>query len=222
MRKFILTLGLLTIFLTACSGLVGRSAKPTDGEATLVPVKKTLGLFYPIADTHYQMAAISASPDSRDSGSYDLSQLFTSRRYDYGAYNYVFLDVNAEKVHALLPNNESLILSVQGYPTPTSSTDAPQIPVSWWLYTVVTKDTDQNSQLTSADLKTLSISDVGGNGYTELVSDVEWVLGNIYKTGDKLLVIYRSKDKNFLTSIDLTSHKVITTSELPSFGNDVK
>lgn len=221
MRKFILTLGLLAVFLTACSGLVGRSAKPTEGDATLVPVKKTLGAFYPIAGTHYQMAAISADTDG-SGGRFDLSELFTSRLYNYGAYNYVFLDVDAEKVRALLPNNESVILSIQGYPTPPDSTDLPQIPVSWWLYTVVKKDTDQNGQFTSTDLKTLSISDVGGNGYTELISDVEWVLGNIYKTGDKLLIIYRSKDKNFLTSIDLTTRKVITTSELPSFGNDVK
>jgi hypothetical protein len=223
MRKFILTLSLFTVFLTACSGLVGRSAKPTDGEATLVPVQKTLGAFYPIAGTHYQMASIAtdqSASDSRSNG-YDLSQLFSSGRSDYGVYNYVFFDVEAEKVQALLPDNQNIILSVQGYPTP-NATVTPEISIAWWLYTLVKQDTNEDGALTYTDSKTLSISDVGGNGYTELIVDVEQVLGDAYKDGNKLLVIYRSKGKNFLASIDLTTRKVTRTSEFPSFGNDVK
>jgi hypothetical protein len=221
-RKIILPFGLLLILLTACSGLVGRSGQVIDATNTPVPDSKMLGTFYPINGTHYQMAAIIDAPgSSRNSGS-DYSQLFTSRRYDYGVYNYVFLDVNAEKVHALLPHNSNIIQSVRGYPTPVSTADdVPPPPVSWWLYTIQS-DTDKDGKLTSEDLKTLSMSDVGGLGYTELIHDVERVLAEVYRDNNTLLVLYHSKDKNFMASIDLTTGKVIKTSELPSFGEDVQ
>lgn len=222
MRKMILPFGILLVLLTACSGLVGRSGQVGDATNTPLPDSKMLGTFYPIAGTHYQMSAIIDAPGSSRSANTDYSELFTSRRYDYGVYNYVFLDVEAEKVHALLPHNSNIILSVHGYPTPISTADdVPPPPVSWWLYTVQS-DTDQDGKLTSKDLKTLSISDVGGLGYTELIHEVEYVLAEVSKDNNLLLVLYHSKDKNFMSSIDLASQKVIKTSELPSFGEDVK
>jgi hypothetical protein len=98
----------------------------------------------------------------------------------------------------------------------------PKIVVAWWLYTLVKADTTKDGQLSSADQKTLAISDVGGKGYTELVSGVDQVLGDAYKDGDILLLIYRTGDKNFLARVDLASRKVIKTTEIQSFGADVK
>lgn len=221
-RKIILPLGLLLVLLTACSGLVGRSGKTGDATNTPVPDSKTLGTFYPILGTHYQMSAIIDAPGSSRGASADYSELFTSRRYDNGVYNYIFLDVDAEKVHALLPNNANIIQSVRGYPIPVhTADDVPPPPVSWWLYTIQT-DTNLDGKLTSEDLKTLSMSDVGGSGYTELIHDVERVLAEVYRENNTLLVLYHSKGKNFMSSIDLATQKVIKTSELPSFGEDVK
>ena len=220
MRKMMLILGLLTLILAACSGMVGRSGnKELNTSGTPIPVKKVLGGFHPIDGTQYQLASIDIP--SEGGGRYDFSQLFSSGRSDYGVYNYVFWDTQSESVYALLPSNEDSILSIQGYPVPDSNA-TPKIPVAWWFYTLAKDDTNQDEKLTLADEKTLAISDVGGKGYTELVSGVDVVLGDVYKDGNILLLIYRAKDKNFLAHVDLTSRKVTQTTELPSFGDDVK
>lgn len=222
MKRVFLLLGMFALMLTACGGLVGRTVKSIDGSNTPVPVKKVLGAFYPIDGTHFQLASIATEQgDSGSSRGYDFSQLFSYGRSDYSVYNYVFLDVDSESVYALLPTNDDAILSIQGYPVPNASVE-PKVPVDWWLYTLVKSDTNKDQQLSYADLKTLAISDVGGKGYTELVSGVDQVLGDVYKDGNVLLLIYRSSGKNFLAHVDLNSRKVSKTTELPSFGADVK
>ncbi len=225
MKKIIFVLSALTIMLTACGGLVGRSVKGVENDANgtpVVAVTKVLGAFYPIEGTQYQLASIStAQGESSRAASYDFSQLFSYGRSDYGVYNYVFLDVESELVYPLLPTNANVITSIQGYPVPNSNV-TPKIPVAWWLYTIIKKDTNKDGQLSYVDLKTLAISDVGGKGYTELIQDVDQVLGDVYKDGDILLLIYRANDKNFLARVDLASRTVSKTTELPSFGADVK
>lgn len=225
MKRLIFALSALALLLTACGGLVGRSARGIEsGEngGTPVAVTKVLGAFYPIEGTQYQLASIStAQGESSRAASYDFSQLFSYGRSDYSVYNYVFFDVENETVSPLLPSNANVITSIQGYPVPKSDV-TPKIPVAWWLYTLVKKDTNEDGQLSYLDLKTLAISDVGGKGYTELVKDVDQVLGDVYKDGDILLLIYRANDKNFLARVDLVARKVSKTTELPSFGADVK
>ena len=226
MKKLTLALSILAMLLTACGGLVGRSVRGEESNVeggTPETVKKNLSMFYPIEGTHYQLANISAGQvsESSRSSSYDFSQVFSSGRSDYGVYNYVFFDVESESVYALLPTNENMITSIQGYPMP-NSTVTPKVSLAWWLYTLVKKDTNQDGMLSALDKKTLAISDVGGKGYTELVSGVDQILGDVYKDGDILLLIYRASNKKFLAHIDLVSRKVSKTSELPSFGADVK
>lgn len=224
MRKIFFALSALVILLTSCSGLVGRSdgGKELNASGTPVPVKKTLGIFYPIQGTQYQLASITPQQDEASrSANYDFSQLFSSGRYDYSVYNYVFLDTANESVYSLLPTNEDAILSIEGYPEPDPNA-TPKIPVAWWLYTLVKKDTNADGELSSADQETLAVSDVGGKGYTELIDGVDHVLADVYKDGNVLLIIYHTNGKNFLASIDLASRKVTKTTELPSFGEDVK
>ena len=220
-RNIVFAFGALLIALTACSSAIpGRSVETVNG--TPVPVKKTLGAFYPIEGTHYQLASISVDQGESSSG-YDFTRLFSYGRSDYSVYNYVFLDVATETVHALLPTNLNVILSIQGYPTPNSSDlSAQKIPVAWWLYTLVKEDTNKDEQLSYPDKKTLAVSDVAGNGYTEIVADVDQILGNVFKEGNVLLLIYRANGKNFLAHVDLSARKVTATTELPSFGEDVK
>jgi hypothetical protein len=218
-RKIVLVFCALLIALTGCSNPISRSVETVNG--TPVPAKKMLGAFYPIEGTHYQLASIATDKGESSNRGYDFSQLFSYGRSDYSVYNYVFLDVDGEKVHALLPTNENAILSIQGYPTPNANQE-PKIVVAWWLYTIVKEDTNKDEQLSYPDKKTLAISDVGGDGYTEIIADVDQVLGDAFKAGDVLLIIYRAKGKNFLAHVDLAARKVTTTTELPSFGEDVK
>lgn len=208
--------------LTACSR-AASTPQAANSKGTPAPVAKVLGGFNVIDGTQYQIATISTANDSSESSRYDISQLFTYERSNYNIYNYVFLDVDKETVHALLPTNEYSILSIQGYPLPGPNTPPdPKPPVSWWLYTIIKADTDHSRQFNYADKQTLAVSDVGGNGYTEIISDVDSVLGVAFKEGNALLIIYRSNHKNFLAHVHLPTRTVTNTLELPSFGEDVK
>lgn len=219
-RKSVFIFSLLLIALTACSISASQPVELVNG--TPVPVKKVLGGFYPIEGTHYQIAGIAPDRSESERGNgYDLSQLFSSGRLDYSVNNYVFLDVDSETVHALLPTNQNVILSVQGYPMPKAN-DIAKLPVAWWFYSIAKEDTNKDGRLSDSDKKTLSVSDVGGQGYTELIADVDGILGDAYKDGNVLVLIYRANDKNFLAHVDLLARKVTQTTELPSFGEDVK
>lgn len=219
MRKIAFLFSVLLVTLTACNQSIGRPIEAVNG--TPVPVEKMLGAFYPIEGTQYQLASIATAQGEGGRG-YDLTDLFSRGRLDnYGVYNYVFLDVEAETVHALLPTNEYVILSIQGYPVPKSD-ELEKIPTAWWLYSIVKADTNQDKQFSYLDKKTLAVSDVGGQGYTEVITDVDQILADVFKEDNALLVIYRANDKNFLAHVDLAARKVTKTTELPSFGEDVK
>lgn len=218
-RKAVFLLVVLSVFLASCEQRINTPSNPMVN-STPVPAKKVLGSFYPIEGTHYQLASISAVPEEREDV-YDFSRLLSEGRSDYGVYNYVFLDVEAETVYPLLPNNETLIYSTQGYPLP-KDTDVEKVPVAWWLYTLIKEDTNEDKEFSYLDKKTLAVSDVGGKGYAEVITGVDQILGDAFKAGDVLLIIYRAGDKNFLAHIDLAARKVTKTTELPSFGEDVK
>ncbi len=218
-------LGMLLVMVTVACEKSARSADGSSGEVngTPVAVAKVVGSFYPIEGTHYQLATISTSQNESGRG-YDLSNLFSYGRSDYSVYNYVFLDVDTETAYALLPTNDNAILSIQGYPTPSPAEPlaGEKTPVAWWLYTLVKQDTNQDDQLSYLDKQTLAISDVGGKGYTEIIPNVDQVLGNVLKNETILLIIYSSDHKNYLAHIDLPGRVVTKTTELPDFGVNLK
>jgi len=222
-RRCVLVLFLCVLFFStvACETSGTRSSAANNG--TPVAVSKILGAFNAIEGTHYQIATVSTDFNG-SSGRNDLGSLFSSGRSDYSVYNYVFLDIDAETVHALLPTNDNTILSIQGYPTPgpVDPVSGEKVPVAVWLYMVVKEDTNHDGSLSSKDKQTLAISDVGGNGYTEIISDVDQVFGNVLKNATTLLVVYSSSDKTYLAHIDLPGHVVTKTTELPDFGGNIK
>lgn len=196
----------------------------SGSNATPQPVEKVLSVFSPIEGTNYLMARISADPQSRERSSNPLTWIesgYSSSSYD--TYNFVFFDLDTETYHRLLPTNETVILQITGFPvTPydPSNPDQPSLPIEWWLYTMVKRDTDQNGRLDYEDNQTLGVSDVGGNGNTDVIADVDNVLGSIYKNGT-LFVIYNSGAKNFIAKIDLPARAIVSTAEM-DLGEDVK
>jgi hypothetical protein len=67
---------------------------------------------------------------------------------------------------------------------------------------------------------TLGVSDVGGNGYADLIADVDGLLGHIYKD-NILFVIYNSSEKNYIAKINLPARELVTMTEM-DLGDDVK
>lgn len=169
--------------------------------------KRVLGYFNPVAGTSYLMAPINSTTGG------------SSYKYDGDreAHNYVFFNTADESTLTLLPNNDHLFVATVSLPERHDG-DKEAPPVKWFLYSLVTSDTDGDKELTYKDRRTLCVSDAGGVGFKELLTDVEQVYGQTLHDADTLLIIYRKGAKTYVTRINLPNRQVVSTKELPSFG----
>ena len=214
---------------TSCSRLldVSNPSKPgVEPAPTLQPVEKILSTFTPINGTNTLMAGIISAPASREGSLNPLEWINSSLSSSYSSntYNYVFFNLNTEGYQRLLPANDYVIYQTAGFPTlqyDPAKPDQPAPTVEWWVYSVVKKDTNKDGNLGSQDKLTIGISDVGGNGYTELIENVDAILSQIYKDGSVMFIIYNADQKNYIAKINPTTRKVVTTTEM-DLGQDVK
>lgn len=231
-KKLVWAISLVFLIALACIGaLIYFNTKPLVASSPNnenKPISKTLGNFQSIDGTNYLIASVT----SNNSEASVFSELFSSGRWygggsGYSQYNLVFLDVTSETVYPLLPTNDNEIVSMEGFPKPvpsfTNQSQPPQPahPIAWWLFSIVASDTNQDNNLSALDKQTISVSDVGGKGYAEIISNVDNLLGTAYKNTNTLLVIYRSDGKNYLAHVDLPSRQVTSTEELP-LGGEIK
>ncbi len=194
-------------------------------EGTLQSVEKHLSAFRPIEGTNYMIADISGNPQANERGNFSPFRWIESGYSGYSGYeiyNYVFFSNETETFNKLLPTNEYVVLQIVGFPS-GAPTDKPEDfkPVMWWLYVLAKTDTDKNGILDYKDKITLGVTDVGGNSPTELIPDIDNMLGNMLKNDDTLFVMYHSLDKNYVAKIDLPSRTVVSTNEM-NLGDDVK
>jgi len=221
---FIIALGLI---LTACiPNFPDRKLSGNSEPApTLQPVEKILSSFNPIKGTNYQMAGVISAPAARESSLNPLEWINSgSSSYSSGTYNYIFFNLDTEQYNRLLPTNEYSIYQTSGFPTlqyDPANPDQPAPTVEWWVYSVIKKDTDGNGNLAYGDKLTIGVSDVGGNGYTELIENVDVILAQIYKDSSAMFIIYGADGKNFIAKINPTTREVVTTTEM-DLGADVK
>jgi hypothetical protein len=87
--------------------------------------------------------------------------------------------------------------------------------VKWLRYEVVKSDTNQDGRLTSEDQRTIGISDPTGEGYVELIPDVDRILGYEMRDENNLLVFYRIGTKNFVAEINIPERLITVIKELP-------
>jgi hypothetical protein len=229
-RKIILLLSAVVLTGMVCAVLALMKFKPLDpplAGSTATPQAKTLGTFRVIAGTGFLISSVTGSPG--ETSIYE--ELRSSGRWygggsAYNQYNIVFLDTQTETVYPLLPTNDYEIISMEGFPKPTQVFDqagssSPEVPIAWWLFSIIKSDTNHDKDFSVLDKQTLSIADVGGRGYTEIIPDVDNVLGTAYKDNNSLLIIYRSNEKTYLAHIDLPSRQVSATEEL-ALGEEIK
>ena len=222
-RRIPFFLAVVSLFITgAACGRVTQSINPV--ESTPQPTEKHLSTFRAIEGTDYMIANISGNPaeERSDSSPFSWIERGYSGYSGYEIYNYVFFGSETETFNKLLPTNEYVVLQITGFPSGVP-TDKPEDfePVKWWMYVLAKTDTDKNGILDYKDKLTIGITDVGGNGPAEVISDVDSVLGHMLKDDDTLFVIYHSLDKNYVAKIDLPSRQVISMSEI-DLGDDVK
>jgi hypothetical protein len=222
---FIIVLGLI---LTACipSFIDGNPPANSEPAPTLQPLEKILSSFNPIKGTNYLMAGIISAPVERESSLNPLEWINSSgySSYSSGTYNYVFFNLDTEQYNRLLPTNEYAIYQTSGFPAlqyDPANPDQPTPTVEWWVYSVIKKDTNNDGYLGYEDKLTIGVSDVGGNGYTELIENVDGVLAQIYKDSSAMFIIYSADEKNYIVKINPSAREILTTTEM-DLGEDVK
>ena len=205
---------------SACSN---RPSNPSQAVQSNRQAKRELGQFTCLPGTSYQMAPI----QSRNEGGFSSS-------YESYTHNYVFLNAASVSFIKLLDSNSFLITSTLQFPnlgsdlplyeaTPRLKCEPDNERVKWLLYTVVKEDTNQDKRLSAEDFKTLAVSDASGQGYTELISNVQKLYGQAFQPEtERLIVIYRSDNTNQVSVIDLPARKVVSTKPLIDLGSDIE
>lgn len=227
-----LVLFILLLSLSACSQNIARgdSSVVAENVPTPQPVTKTLSSFNPIQGTDYLMAGIVpvSTATTRDASFNPLDWIsnsgYSSGYTSYAIYNYVFFNTETKSYLRLLQNNEYVIYQTTGFPQPTydpSHPDQPAPVIEYWVYTIVKADTNKDGGLGYLDKYTIGISDVGGNGYTELIENADAILSIYYENSASLLVIYNVNEKNFIAVIDPSTRQLVSTIEM-DLGEDVQ
>ncbi|MBK8781601.1 MAG: hypothetical protein IPO22_07295 [Anaerolineales bacterium] len=221
-------LGILFAVTACIPDIVGGNPSGSSEPApTPMPVEKILSSFNPIQGTNYLMAGVISAPITRDSSFNPLEWINNSARYSsYSSdtHNYVFFNLNTEEYKRLLPTNDYSIFQTSGFPTlqyDPANPDQPAPTVEWWVYSVIKKDTNNDGYFGDRDKLSIAISDVGGNGYAELIENADAILSQIYKDNSALFIIYNADKKNFIAKINLSTREVISTTEM-DLGEDVK
>ncbi len=202
----------LSVALLVCIIMMGvacqSSQKNDSPEVTRSKpdAKRLLGYFKPVEGTRYLIAPVT----SRSGYEY---------RYDSNkdAHNYVFFNTADESILTLLPSNDYLFVETLSLPEKREG-DKEAHTVRWFLYGIVRADTNGDKELNYKDQRSLSVSDAGGVGFKEIITDVEQVYGQALADGETLIVIYRKGSKNYTSRIDLPSREVISTKEMLTFG----
>ncbi len=181
----------------------------------------SLGEFEPIGKTKYFMASVSSNQ------SYEMSY------YEKGASavrNYMFVDTTDKSARWLVPTNNYLFLNAQQlqendhspgelpFDKMRGAKNSPDKSIAkWMLYIVVNADTNSDQRLTEKDRRVMAISSVSGDGYTELIQNVDAVKGSTLPDENTLIFFYESDKKYFVAEINLAQHQVTETKELPKF-----
>ncbi|ALF55512.1 hypothetical protein ACX27_26055 [Nostoc piscinale CENA21] len=127
---------------------------------------------------------------------------------------FLFFNTSDQSAWKLVTNNNSLFLRYQqlGLSTPPENV-VKKVQGIW--YEVVTADSDGDKHLTASDRKTIAVSDFAGKSYTEIIRQVDQVVGTHQPNDSTLLVFYTSEAKNFVTEINIPERKAVVTKQLP-------
>jgi hypothetical protein len=151
---------------------------------------------------------------------YLMAPAFSKQNYQVSYYekgasavrNYLFVNAVDKSSRWLIPDNKALFLSSDRL----SQGDVSNKPMQWMKYEVIKADTNQDKRLTEKDQRAIAISSLTGEGYVELVKNIDELLGSQVQDENTLLLFYRSGQKRFVSEINLPKRQVTVTKELPS------
>lgn len=170
-----------------------------------------LGSFQRVAGTAYLVAA--AHSEQAYPASFSGKEATAIR-------NYLFVNGEDMSSRWLVPNNDQLFLNMECILADgmmTSWGDSGK-PVKWLVFQVVTSDTDGDRRLSASDRMAVAVAESNGAQYTEVLSNVDRILGESWLSGDRLLVVHSSGGKHRAAEVNLLERKVVAVKELPAIN----
>ncbi len=166
-------------------------------------VEMNLGNFRELEGTPYLMAPVNYQQNNRQNY-YDKKAL--------SIHNYLFVNVDDKSARRLVPSNDFLFLNAQEV---ILQRREDKIVRGMW-YEVVKVDSNNDKRLSYEDKRTIAISDVSGNDYTEVIDEVDKVLGSHQKNSTTLLVFYKFEGREYVGEISMTKGILVEKQVLPS------
>ena len=148
--------------------------------------------------------------EQKFSHKYSGSKSTTSTR------NLLFSNMHNEINKWLLPSNDFLIVSHKLI-NETNSYDSNKNIITI-LYQIVKSDSNNDSRLTENDQLTIAISEPDGKKYTEVIKDVDELLGYDVLSKQDLAIMFSREHQGYIAYIDLTDIRITKEIKLPKIN----
>ena len=176
-----------------------------------IDIKWEIGRFEAISGTDYLMAGALSK------------QTYEASYYEKDASavrNYLFVNTADKSARWLVDHGKNLFINAEKLGSPesdrsTASEPLRKDPVRFVKYEFIPSDTNADGRLTALDRRSLGVSGASGEGFVEVIKDIEEILGHDYRGGDQMTFLYRTSAGAFISEVDLPSRSVTSTRELP-------
>lgn len=127
--------------------------------------------------------------------------------------NILFSNLLTKKSHWLLPNNSFLISHHKLLnESNTYSSDQDIVAI---IYHIVKADTNGDERLTKNDLITVALTDIEGANYTEILPDIQELLGYKIINKDSIAISFNRDEQGYIYYIDMNTYKITEEIMLP-------
>lgn len=165
--------------------------------------KMSLGAFQELEGTSYLMAPVNSEQNTRQN--YYDAKVVSIR-------NYLFLNVNDKSARRLVPRNDFLFINAREVFLRRRND---KIVTGMW-YEVVKSDSNNDKRLDNEDKKTIAISEVSGDDYTEVIDEVDRVLGSHQQNSTTILIFYEFEGREYVGEISMNKRILVEKQVLPS------
>ena len=212
---------ILTFLTIGCSNQVQINL-PEDSaiETSSSNINFELGNFKKISGSSFLVAPIrSISNEGRST----IRISSSGGGYVY-THNYIYLDLEDETLQRLLPVDDHVIQDTTGHaPRNTEVDNDPEAEdaISWWVYSIVKDDSNEDGYLGADDLITIGVADVGGQNFTEILEGIEEILGQEMKNDSELVIIFVKDGLRFISKINMLEKTIVDTQEIFVFASEI-
>ena len=153
--------------------------------------------------------------------SYVIVPLYSDQSYAQSYYskstnsirNYLFIDEETGKSEFLFPHNNFLINNKSFIFDKIANNQGKNIQAI--IYNLIKEDTNNDKRLTNSDLLTMALSKSSGNGYKEVLTGLDKLLGYKVVNSNSLLVLYQKNEIVYSAKVSLSNFSLSNEVELP-------